>query len=568
MVCASQEAREALHTLRTVNTSFLSNLDYVCALTQALETTLQDTRLALALRGGSIHTHRNADAKQTRPACVSHLLPATSEEVSDEDKTDLSHPSHLSHQHLHHNVHTVMGALKAAHAKASLLSTTTHHLHTLQNELSLLKGQLQQSQEAAQESQEQLQESKQQLQECREELQECQDERALLRHELECSVASEKALQQKLVHQRGQLHESGGRHEADKHRLQRLVNTFTVNTSTVPPNSCSLPSSVAHQQTTVQQMQQKEAAHEEEKETHSRVPAELEATIQRHQRILFQSSFFQSSLELNDARRTFRLQEEQIRILQSQVRHGNSLTIPAILRVALDGAAAATHPAITPPRLGGHGKSVAHDGNSVTHCSESSISHSNSAIATYSRDTYSRDTNISAAHSDDGVGDKVLSMPAHREEEAPLCAHQASMQELQELQELLKQVAPLAYNRHSNTNTVLPLQPRAPGDAEPHCPSLSVSPFQNSCFKRPVAAERRGEGGGCTMSPSTASAAAGQEKAGEAHWRAPFYAGGRDADACSGATTSSALNGSWRLMGHRGQVVQSSGGVSPLVGTE
>jgi len=79
----------------------------VCALTQALETTLQDTRLALALRGGSIHTHRNADAKQTRPACVSHLLPATSEEVSDEDKTDLSHPSHLSHQHLHHNVHTV-----------------------------------------------------------------------------------------------------------------------------------------------------------------------------------------------------------------------------------------------------------------------------------------------------------------------------------------------------------------------------------------------------------------------------------------------------------------------------
>jgi len=29
MVCASQEAREALHTLRTVNTSFLSNLDYV-----------------------------------------------------------------------------------------------------------------------------------------------------------------------------------------------------------------------------------------------------------------------------------------------------------------------------------------------------------------------------------------------------------------------------------------------------------------------------------------------------------------------------------------------------------
>jgi len=88
-----------------------------------------------------------------------------------------------------------MGALKAAHAKASLLSTTTHHLHTLQNELSLLKGQLQQSQEAAQESQEQLQESKQQLQECREELQECQDERALLRHELECSVASEKALQ-------------------------------------------------------------------------------------------------------------------------------------------------------------------------------------------------------------------------------------------------------------------------------------------------------------------------------------------------------------------------------------
>jgi len=55
-------------------------------------------------------------------------------------------------------------------------------------------------------------------------------------------------------------------------------------------------------------MQQKEAADEEEKETHSRVPAELEATMQRHQRNLFQSSFFQSSLELNDARRTVRLQ--------------------------------------------------------------------------------------------------------------------------------------------------------------------------------------------------------------------------------------------------------------------
>lgn len=78
----------------------------VCALTQALETTLRDTHLALALRGGSIHTHRNAD--QTRAACVSHLLPATSAEVSDEDKTHLLHPSHLSHQHLHHNVHTVI----------------------------------------------------------------------------------------------------------------------------------------------------------------------------------------------------------------------------------------------------------------------------------------------------------------------------------------------------------------------------------------------------------------------------------------------------------------------------
>ena len=266
------------------------------------------------------------------------------------------------------------------------------------------------------------------------------------------------------------------------------------------------------------------------------------------------------------------LQEELLRNLQSQVRHGNSLTIPATLCVALDGAAdgaaAATHPAITPPRLGGHVKSVAHDGNNVTHCSEGSISCSNSAIATYSRGTYSRDTNISAAHSDDGVGDKVLEMPAHREEEAPLCAHQASMQELQEL---LKQVVPLTYNkhyRHSNTKTVLPSQLRAPGDAEPPCPSLSLSPFQKSCFKRPVAAERGGEDGGCTMSPSTASAAAGQEKAGEAHWRAPFYAGGRDADACSGATTSSALNGSRRLMGHRGQVVQSSGGVSPLVATQ
>jgi len=95
-----------------------------------------------------------------------------------------------------------MEALKAAHAKASLLSRNTHDLHTLQKELWLLKGQLQQSQEAAQESQQQLQESKQQLQECKQELQECReelqeskDERALVRHELECSVASEKALQ-------------------------------------------------------------------------------------------------------------------------------------------------------------------------------------------------------------------------------------------------------------------------------------------------------------------------------------------------------------------------------------
>ena len=44
---AATEARAALSRLRTVNTSFLSNLDYVCALAEQLESTLDQCAAAL-----------------------------------------------------------------------------------------------------------------------------------------------------------------------------------------------------------------------------------------------------------------------------------------------------------------------------------------------------------------------------------------------------------------------------------------------------------------------------------------------------------------------------------------
>ena len=101
----SKEAKQALSRLRTVNASFLSNLDYVCALLENLETSLDQCNVAVCMqRHGSISSV-NVERTNKRPLHSSNdeKLAELSSNMCDKKLFVSSAPS----EELEHNVQLV-----------------------------------------------------------------------------------------------------------------------------------------------------------------------------------------------------------------------------------------------------------------------------------------------------------------------------------------------------------------------------------------------------------------------------------------------------------------------------